>query len=346
MLLNLLIDKGVITPEEASAFRAELAIKKQEQKEKQKEFHVIAGKLVQLSAWAQVRYQHDPSKIDTFDVRRARLEIKGDITEHFDYRFQADFGGGTVKLLDAMIGYKFNPALKLTLGQYKIPFSQENLISSAILDTINRSQVVEALVARGKDVIGNHNGRDIGLMAGGRFSTSNNRPIFDYALGIFDGAGINTTDTNDQKDFVGRLVFFPLKNLSAGGSVYTGKYTLTTAPTRKDTRQRAGFEFAYTTDRISFKGEYIKGKDGLIKKDGWYLQAGYFVIPSKLQGLLKVDTFDPDTVVKKNEKTVYTLGANWFVRQFVMAQINYEIKKEKSKEIDNNALSVQLRVKF
>ena len=345
MLLNMLVDKGVITAEDAAVYRAELAIKKQEQKEKQKEYNVVAGKLIQIGTWAQIRYRHDKSSLDTWDVRRARLDIRGDVTERFDYRLQAEFGVGQVKLLDALIGYKVNPYLKVTFGQFKIPFSQENLLNSAVLESINRSQVVEALVARGKDVIGNHNGRDIGVMASGRFSNKDNRPLFDYAAGMFNGAGVLPIDLNDQKDFVGRLVFYPIKNLTAGAMVYSGEYTLPSDLTKKDTRQRIGGEFAYTTDKISLRGEYIAGKDGAIKKDGGYLQAGYFIMPQKLQGLFKFDTFDADKNVKKNESTIYTLGINWYVRKLVLAQLNYEIKTETGKKLENNMLTFQLRLR-
>ncbi len=345
-LLELLVKKKVITADDAAEFRVELAVKKQEEKEKQKEFSVIAGKPIKISGYTQVRYRNDGTINDTFDIRRARLDIKGDITERFDYRFQADFAGSSAKLLDATAGYKVNPSLKLTAGQFKIPFSQENLISSPKLETINRSQVVEALVARGNDVIGNQNGRDIGLQASGGIIPKEDYNLVDYALGLFNGSGINTSDTNEQKDYAGRLVIHPLKDWSIGASYYAGKYTLTSVPATVNTRDRAGAEFAYVHDPISLKGEYIKGKDASTNKDGWYLQAGYFVISKKLQGVFKFDTFDPNTNISNNETNVYTLGGNWYFNKWAFLQVNYEIKDETGSEIDNNALTGQLTLQF
>jgi len=357
MLLNLLVEKGVLTQEDAAGFRADLAVKKQEEKETQTVFNVIAGKPIKISGYTQVRYQNDKSKNDAFDIRRARLDLRGDITERWDYRTQVDFGGGTtssttgaqsysVKLLDAIIGYKVNPYLKLSIGQQKIPFSQENLASSPKLETINRSQVVEALTARGTDVIGNQNGRDIGLQASGSVLPVTGYNLFDYAFGIFNGAGINTSDTNEQKDFVGRAVFHPLKEWSVGGSYYAGRYTLSTTPARKDDRDRIGAEFAYAKDAISLKGEYIKGKDGATKKDGWYLQTGYFFIPSKFQGVFKFDTYDPNIKLGKDITNIYTLGANWYFNKWAFLQVDYELKDETGKEVDNNALTGQLTLQF
>jgi phosphate-selective porin OprO and OprP len=268
------------------------------------------------------------------------LNFQGDITERFDYRTQVEFGGTKVLLIDAIFGYKFNPYLKLSAGQFLIPFSQENLASNTKLETINRSQVVEALAARGTDVIGNQNGRDVGLQLGGSYK------LIDYAAGVFNGAGVNTTDTNKDKDIIGRLVFRLLKDLSIGGSYYTGKYTLATAPGTKNDRIRAGAELAYVKDNYSLKGEYIQGKDALIKKNGWYAQATYFIIVKKLQGVFKFDSFDLNKDIQANESGLYTFGANWFFNKWAFLQVNYEAKNEAGKEIDNNVLTGQFTVQF
>lgn len=339
-LLDLLVEKGTITSEEAAVFRADQAVGRQEEKEQQKEFVLIAGKLLKLSGYTNVRYRDIENGNDTFDVRRVRLNIQGDITERFDYRTQVEFGGGKVALIDGILGYKVNPYLKLSLGQFLIPFSQENIVSNTKLETINRSQVVEALTARGTDVIGNQNGRDIGLQGAGTFG------LLDYAVALFNGAGINTTDTNKTKDIIGRLVFHPAKDWSIGGSYYTGKYTLASAPTKKDDRKRAGAEIAYSKEVYSLKGEYIQGKDASIKKNGWYAQATYFLIPKKLQGVFKFDTFDPNKDIQTNESGVYTLGGNWFFNKWTYAQINYEAKNEAGREVNNNVLSGQFTLQF
>lgn len=346
-LLDLLTEKGVVTKDDAAGFKADLAVKKQEEKETQKEFNVIAGKPIKISGYTQLRYQFldEDGKIDSFDIRRARLDIKGDVTERFDYRLQTDFAGSSAKVLDATAGYKVNPYLKLTAGQFKIPFSLENLASSPKLETINRSQVVEALTARGKDVIGNQNGRDIGIQASGNFWLSGDRSLADYALGIFNGSGINASDKNEQKDFVERIVFHPLKGLDIGGSYYDG-YGNWGSPAKNQNRDRIGFEFAYLYESLSLKGEYIAGEDGATEEDGWYLQTGYFFIPKKFQGVLKFDTYDPDTNVAENKTDVYTFGANWYFNKWAFLQVNYELKDEEGKEKDDNTLIGQLTLQF
>jgi phosphate-selective porin OprO/OprP len=345
-LIQLLLQKGLITAEEAANLRAELAVQKQEEKDKQKEFQVTSSKPLRLAGYTQVRYRNDDTINDTFDIRRARIDLRGALGGGFDYRLQAELAGSSAKLLDATVGWRMNDAFKATAGQLKIPFSQENLASSNRLETINRSQVVEALVARGKDVIGNHNGRDIGVQAAGSFSLFKQQGFLDYAVGVFDGSGINTADTNEKKDLVGRLIVHPFKGLSVGGSFYTGRYTLSSAPTREDSRQRVGGELAYVNGPFLLKGEVIHGYDARVEKSGWYALGGYFVVAERLQAIVKYDTFDPDASRFKNETSITTLGCNWFFNKWAFLQLNYEVKDETGPEVSNNALTSQLTVQF
>ena len=155
-----------------------------------------------------------------------------------------------------------------------------------MLETINRSQVVESLVARSGDVIGNQNGRDIGVLAGGNFSLFKSPAGLEYGVGVFNGSGINTSDNNEHKDIVGRVVLHPFAGFSIGGSFYDGRYTL--AGQKGDSvRQRAGGDAAYVNGPFLFKGEYIHGYDARVEKDGWYALAGYTIIPNKVQAILK-----------------------------------------------------------
>lgn len=345
-LLNLLVKKGVLTAEDAVGFRAELAEKKQEEKKEQKEFTVVSAKPIKISGYTQFRYRNDqtPKTANGFDIRRARLTVSGDITEKFDYRTQLELAGKSPFLLDAALGYKVNPYLKLTAGQFTIPFSLENVTPDLKLETLNRSQVVEALSARSKDVIGNQTGRDIGIQASGSW-IKDDRALVDYAFGIFNGAGINTSDNNEEKDFAGRVVFHPVKGLDVGASYYDGTGNYGT-PNKNQNRDRAGLELAYAYENLSLKGEYITGKDGKTEKNGWYLQAGYFFIPQKLQGVVKYDTFDPDTNKSKDETNVTTLGLNWSLNKWSFLQVNYEWKDESGTKVNNNVLTGQMTLLF
>jgi tetrahydromethanopterin S-methyltransferase subunit G len=212
-VLNLLISNKTISQSQADSIRAEAALSQQQADASKKSFFITAARQMQLTGFTQVRFQafQESGKHSSFDIRRARVDLKGSITPVFSYRLQADFAGNP-KLLDAYGEIKLADYFTITAGQFKIPFSMENLAPVNKMEMIDFSQVVEALVARTKDVIGNQNGRDIGVQFGGTIFKIKDLPLIEYRLGVFNGSGINVADTaNSAKDIVGRLIFTPLK---------------------------------------------------------------------------------------------------------------------------------------
>jgi phosphate-selective porin OprO and OprP len=72
--------------------------------------------------------------------RRARLYFQGTAYEDFFYKFQWDFAGGTNGFRDAYVGMQNIPYIgKFMVGQFKEPFSLEELTSSNNITFIERS---------------------------------------------------------------------------------------------------------------------------------------------------------------------------------------------------------------
>jgi len=349
-ILNLLIANKTISQTQADSIRADAALLQQQTDASRKSFFVTAARQMQLTGYSQIRYQafQDRGKHNSFDIRRARVDLKGSITPFFSYRLQADLVDKP-KMIDAYGEIKLADYFSITAGQFKIPFSMENLTSSNKLEMIDRSQAVEALVARSKDVIGNQNGRDMGMQAGGTFLKVNNIPVIEYRIGVFNGSGINVADTaNNEKDISGRLVITPIKGLSFGCSIYNGwdKAIKPDVAGKSQTRNRVGGELSYIVSSFSLKAEYISGKDGKTNRSGWYVQAGYFVIPQKLQILGKYDVYDPNTSTGSNLSTNYVFGANYNFNSWSRLQAFYTIRQEQGPAISNNYLAVQYQIGF
>ena len=349
-VLNLLISNKTISQSQADSIRAEAALGQQQADASRKSFFLTAARQMQLTGFTQIRYQafQESGKHNSFDIHRARVDLKGSITPVFSYRLQADFAGNP-KLLDGYGEIKLADYFTITAGQFKIPFSMENLAPVNKMEMIDFSQVVEALVARTKDVIGNQNGRDIGVQVGGTILIIKDLPLIEYRLGVFNGSGINVADTaNNAKDIAGRLIFNPFKGFSFGGSIYQGwdKAIKPDVPGQSQTRNRIGGEFSYVTTTFSLKGEYIAGKDGKTNRAGWYIQAGYFVIPQKLQILGKYDVYDPNTSTPNNISTNYVFGGNYNFNSWSRLQAFYTIRQEEGPTVKNNFLSVQYQIGF
>jgi phosphate-selective porin len=349
-LLNLLIKKNVLSQQEADSLRSDLALKEQKKRDKDGENQhniTIGSKALQISGLVQARYQgFEQSTVNNaFDLHRARLDAKGNITDQWSYEIYTEFAS-TVKLVDAYTAYKFADYLKFTMGQFKLPFSNESLVSDSQLEFIDRSQGVEALVSRSKDVIGNSNGRDIGAQLSGSFAKIDNRYLFDYAFGVFNGAGYDvTTDNNNHKDFSGRLVIHPIRNLDVGGSIYRGE-GIPTGGTVSQTRNRYGFDGKYVIGALSLTAEYIHGTDAAIQRDGWFGQAGYYIIP-QIQLVARYDTYDPNAVIRTDRSTIYAGGVNFVFNRWTKLAVDYLDKREETAtQLKNNILEAQLQIAF
>jgi phosphate-selective porin OprO/OprP len=372
-LLKLLTSKGTITQAEADSIRFSFKEKQHFEEAKQDSFPLSLGRLLRLSGYTQARYQYyqQEGKYDEFDIRRARLDFQGDFSTKWSYRLLVDFVGATgatgtaptggalisPTLLDAFIAYKPFDFFKITAGQFIIPFSLENVTQDRNLETVDRSQVVSALVARKGDAsnglvdsIGNQNGRDIGIQVSGSLIKYQGRYLVDYYLALLNGAGINTVDNNQSKDIAGRLLLHPVKVLDLGFSYYNGFDRFTSSPTKNQERIRWGTEFAVNYQSLSVKGEYIRGQEGNsnpIEHAGWYLQGSYFLWPKHLQGVFRYDTYDPDLIRNKSleTSTYYVFGLNYFFNVWTKLQVDYSRRTE-SANINNDVFTAQLQLAF
>lgn len=351
-LLNVLIKKNVITQQEADSIRADAAIKEQAKKDKEKnQYGFSVGKALQISGLIQARYQgfEQQTVNNSFDLHRARLDVKGDLNPHWSYEIYTEFAG-TTKLLDAYTAYKIADYLKFTAGQFKVPFSAESLNSDAQLEFIDRAQVVEALAGRSKDIIGNQNGRDIGIQVSGSFAKLNDTYLFDYSFGVFNGAGYDVTaDNNNHKDIAGRLAIHPIKNLIIGADFYNGQgfYAIGTAPAASHKRTREGIDGKYIIGGLTLKAEYDKGTDNVLNRNGWYGQASYFVIPKKLEPALRYDTYDPTQTSSTDRTTNYMAGINYYFNQWAKFTVDYVDRREQAPaQVKNNVLEAQLQLTF
>ena len=348
-LLNVLIKKNVISQQEADSIRSDQAIKEQAKKDKANQHNITIGtRALQLSGLVQTEYEgfQQTGVNNTFLLHRARLDVKGDINDNWNYEVYTEFAA-TTKLLDAYTTYKIADYLKISAGQFKVPYSLESLISDSQLDFIDRAQVVNALSGRSTDVIGNQNGRDIGVTLGGSFAKLDDHYLFDYTLGVFNGAGYDvTTDNNGHKDFSGRLSVHPINNLTVSGDFYNGVGNYGT-PAKNQKRNRGGFDARYVWGALALQAEYDWGTDAAIKRTGWYGQATYFVIPKHLQLAARYDTYDPNNVITTDRTEIYTGGFNYYFNNWARLAVDYLARREETAtSVKNNIFEAQLQLTF
>ena len=303
--------------------------------EKKEGIPLLANRALVLSAHGQVSYTFSEGPIDGFLLRRMRFALDGDILHNLRWRVQLEMVKSPF-VLDGYMDWKFLSHLTLRVGQFKVPFSLENLTSTYAMDTINRSLTVERLCP-GRDILAR--GRDIGATVSGAFSK------FDFVIGVFNGAGINTLDNNKDKDFSARFVFHPTSSLRLGASYYKGQYTRLLDALELD-RERIGLDLHFVMSRFSLKVESIFADDNGVDKYGWYAQAGYFFKPEKIQAIVRLDSSDEDETVAGGRRDILIVGLNWFFGGKTKLQVNYEWRNVETREETPNVLIVQLQVGF
>lgn len=90
---------------------------------------------------ADYRRFFEDTAANTFDVRRAYLTVQGKWNEWLTWDLTGDFAQSNVALDVAWVNAAWTDALQFRVGQFKMPFSMEQLQSSRFLDFQERSMV-------------------------------------------------------------------------------------------------------------------------------------------------------------------------------------------------------------
>ena len=138
----------------------------------------------------------------TFFLNRVRPIFTGSLGKYYNFNITPDFGQGRVTLQDAYINMTYWDYASLRAGKFKAPLDLERLQSDRDLDFSERSEI--------QNLVPN---RDTGVDLHGRLLDG--RVFYDAALmnGVPNNTAADTTDldTNDGKDFVGRIFATPFE---------------------------------------------------------------------------------------------------------------------------------------
>lgn len=127
------------------------------------------------------------STADAWELRRARLGVKGVLAKDFKYEIVGNLPG-TATVDVAYIDYAKYPAMQLRMGKFKQPFNLEELTSSNNIDFMERSYVNQLAPAK-----------KIGAMIFGEPKEG-----FTYALSTYAMNDTELDSKNDKANFAGR----------------------------------------------------------------------------------------------------------------------------------------------
>lgn len=199
-IVNALMAKGVLTEEEGALLmkgrqgekEAAEAKKKSEIKASFKEGIVFESgdkqHKMSINGRIQLDYRNfsneDSTKQgDTFDIRRAYLTAKGKFYNNYDFEVTYNGAGSTGSdLLYAWLNANYWEAAQLKFGQFKQPFSMEELGSSRFTNFTERSYVTQLAPAVDRGV----------QLHGVPFKGVT------YAVGVFNGVDVNKGQNNND----------------------------------------------------------------------------------------------------------------------------------------------------
>ena len=266
-------------------------------------------------------YNHDDSDAaalqtngaDTFEIRRARLGVK--------YKFAKNYSGeivfntvGAINVLD--VGYMdiswFEKA-KFRLGQFKMPFSLEQLTSSNNIDFIERSIMDNYIPAK-----------ETGAQVFGEPTKG-----MTYALAISNGlpsanaTGIEADSRQDGKDVIGRLTYNfseamgDKENVThLGAAMSQGESPLGTGLGGNRSTESRGYGF-YTAptvlDALNMSKTILRsryGLEGAFATGPFKVQAQYTVLTNEFEGAANT-RFDKETKAGYVEALWTLTGEKW-----------------------------------
>ena len=318
----------------------------------------VGGRLMVDSA----RYFDDEADINNgTELRRARMFVEGEVYNDWKFKSQVDFAGDKVTIKDAWFRYAGLDPVDITAGNFKEPFSLEELTSSKYITFMERALPNAFAPSRHVGIGVNHVGDKL-TAAGGIFA---------------DSVGADNGNGNEGNGVAGRLTYTPIKEknriIHFGASAEYRKHTDDAVRYRErpeshisnvrlvdtgtlnsvDHTTQWGLETAAVMGPFSAQGEYIRvsvdrNRNSDLDFNGWYAFASWFatgesrhykkgafgrVKPKSVVGkgghgaweiaarISKIDL--TDSGVDGGEQKNFTLGVNWYATPSIRFMANY-----------------------
>ena len=298
---------------------------------------VKRGSITMFGLLNQQYYERSgDSKLSTFDNKRARLGFSGVLNNYAKLGIQGEFAK-SVKLLDGFVTLTPNKEWSVKFGQFQPAFGQNFLRSPAAYTVITPSLAM----ALGSD-------RDIGTQVAWDHSFSKKFGL-QLTAGLFNGSGINASDSNSAKNSVVRVQAKIGSSLTIGANNYAGKTNASVNPKHLDTW---GSFANWTWKSEEVEAEYIHTKVNGVKKAGWYVWGGHmlktnwkFVPEVQLVG--RYEEYDANRTIDNNKVNRTTIGTTFYIdKKYTLIQLNYQFNGEEGTRVRNNEFLANFQVGF
>ena len=328
--------------------------------------HIGPSKLT-LFGYAQTQFdmtKTGPETKNSFTMMRVILMANAELTRKLSFFLMIDAAStqASKHLHEYYAQYAFMPELKVRVGQFKTPYTLENIISPTLLGTVNLNEGTRYMAGiAGDPLYGNYVGRDLGAMVtGDAIKARDGHYYLNYSLGVFNGAGMNLRDNNKHKDVAAMINILPTKNITLSGSFIIGKGNAqandmfgTIAEGTDYTRNRwsVGAEVNYKPMKL--RTEVMQGRNGDINNRAFYAELWCRVFRN-FDVVLDYDYLNKNTSMSKEARDAfpawtrtnnYMVGLQYWVYKACRISTQY-IFSDRNTGPDTKAWITQFQIAF
>ena len=239
------------------------------------ELHIGGRVIIHARAFSR---NNERVSSDSFSIRETKIDLMGKLWKDWEFRVEAQSTGPNFFIDDAYIGFVRFKWLKIRAGQFKAPFSMDQVTSTLFIDFPERAAMDRLAPSY-----------ELGIQVSGEPVEK----IWSYALMASNGTGRAGIDENSDKDLTFRTwvrpgatsesAFFKGLHLGLNASygridkksgvmpyTFSNPFTQTvfaspgaTAPAVKfdESRSRLSGEFAWLIGPAAIKAEYTRTND-------------------------------------------------------------------------------------
>lgn len=289
-----------------------------------------------------------------FALNRVKLFFNGySLTPDLTYKLQLNITKGNVlstgqMIEEAYVNYRFLDEAQLRFGQDKVPFARQFIVSSANQEFIDLSHVTTAfapgydngLTLNGK-IAGGIVAYNVGVFGGvgqGTVNTLNDNAIVgriafnplgdmkytesdvEYSEKPLFSVGVNYYgDTVKNGETTNLNLFSSTGWIGMGAPLMSASKKF--GATEKLNIDTVGYDAAFKWRGLYAQSEYFAGHAegqstyNTLRAQGFYGQAGYFVIPKKLELAARYAYLDPNRDAASDHSVQTTGAVSWYINQ-------------------------------
>jgi hypothetical protein len=265
---------------------------------------IVFGVLLQT----RLEVPEDASSPSSFFLRKAELGMRARVAPATHLSLEVELTTPESPLRRTYVRLSQIERLHLKLGMEKAPLGLDELLSTARVPFVDRSEVSDRFSAA----------EEMGAHLESRWDR------WTFQLSVTNGGRRLIRDDNDRKDVWGRIVWAPHPDLSIGIAALDGR-----AGMEEVGRRRYNAELRFGAGDRAVQTEYFRAEDGGVTSNAYYVAGFYDLDPerpggTRLQPAARYERITRSDDLADEELSLLTVGTSLlFDGHRSKLQINY-----------------------